>query len=48
MTLRHKLTVIALVYLIEGFPMGVFRDVLPVYLRRHDVSLAAIGWIAGL
>ncbi len=28
--------------------MGVFRDVLPVYLRRHDVSLAAIGWITGL
>jgi hypothetical protein len=32
--------VIALVYLIEGYPMGVFQDVWSVYFRLHDVSLA--------
>ena len=43
MSLRRKLAIIALVYVIEGFPMGVFRDVVPIYLRRHDVSLTSIG-----
>jgi len=47
-SLRRKLAVIALVYVIEGFPMGVYRGVLPIYLRRHDVPLAAFGWLAFL
>jgi len=42
-SLRRKLAIIALVYVIEGFPMGVWLDLLPVYLRREDVSLTALG-----
>jgi PAT family beta-lactamase induction signal transducer AmpG len=48
LSLRGKLGVIALVYLIEGYPMGVFRDVWPVYFRDHGVSLSTIGAISGL
>src|SRR5262249_37516489 len=33
---------------IEGFPMGVFVDVVPVFLRVHDVSNTAIGLVSGL
>jgi PAT family beta-lactamase induction signal transducer AmpG len=46
--LRYKLSIVAVVYVIEGFPMGVFTKLLPVFLRRHDVSLAAIGGLSGL
>ena len=48
LSLRKKLAVIAGLYVIEGFPMAVFRDVWSVYLRERGVSLAAIGVIAGL
>jgi PAT family beta-lactamase induction signal transducer AmpG len=48
MGLRGKLGVIALVYVIEGYPMGVFRDVWPVYFRTHGVPLATIGALSGL
>ncbi|MEZ4353420.1 MAG: MFS transporter [Myxococcota bacterium] len=48
MSLTRKLWVIALVYVIEGFPMGVYMDVWPVYLRRSGVSLAEIGLLSGL
>lgn len=48
MSVRRKLGVIALVYLIEGYPMGIFQDVWGVYFRLHGVSLAAIGLISGL
>jgi len=44
-TLR-KLSIIALLYVIEGFPMGVYMDVLPVFLRRHDVSNTTIGLLS--
>jgi PAT family beta-lactamase induction signal transducer AmpG len=44
-TLRRKLAVVALVYLIEGFPMGIWLDLLPIYLRSHGISLTAIGLI---
>jgi PAT family beta-lactamase induction signal transducer AmpG len=47
-SLRRKLAVIAVLYVIEGFPMAVFRDVWSVYLRERGVSLAAIGVISGL
>jgi len=47
-SLRRKLAVIAVLYVIEGFPMAVFKDVWSVYLRERGVSLAAIGLIAGL
>jgi PAT family beta-lactamase induction signal transducer AmpG len=48
LSLRRKLGVIAFVYLIEGYPMGVFQDVWSVYFRLHGVSLALIGLISGL
>jgi PAT family beta-lactamase induction signal transducer AmpG len=44
-SLRRKLAIVALVYLIEGFPMGIWLDLLPVYLRRQEISLATIGFI---
>lgn len=43
MTLRRRLTVVAGLYVIEGFPMGVFADLWPVFLRDSQVSLATIG-----
>jgi PAT family beta-lactamase induction signal transducer AmpG len=46
--LRYKLSIVAIVYVIEGYPMGVFADLLPVFLRRHDVSRTAIGLLSGL
>jgi PAT family beta-lactamase induction signal transducer AmpG len=46
--LRRKLLVIAGAYVIEGFPMGIFRDLWPVYFRDHGVSLATIGAVSGL
>jgi PAT family beta-lactamase induction signal transducer AmpG len=46
--LRRQLAIVALVYVIEGFPMGVYQRVLSVYFRRHDVSLAAIGMLSAL
>jgi PAT family beta-lactamase induction signal transducer AmpG len=45
--LRRTLPIIALVYVIEGFPMGV-HDLWPVYLRGHGASLAQIGLLAAL
>ncbi|HET6303505.1 MAG TPA: MFS transporter [Myxococcota bacterium] len=48
MSLRRTLGVIALVYVVEGWPMGVFRDVWPVYFRDHGVSLQTIGYVSGL
>ena len=48
MSLRHKLGIIAVVYVIEGFPMGIYADVWPVFFRRHDTSLTVIGWVSGL
>ncbi len=48
MTLRRQLAVVAAVYVIEGFPMGIFRDVWPVYLRESGVSLQWIGAVSGL
>jgi PAT family beta-lactamase induction signal transducer AmpG len=45
--LRRTLPIIALVYVIEGFPMGV-HDLWPVYLRAHGASLTQIGLLAAL
>jgi PAT family beta-lactamase induction signal transducer AmpG len=47
-SLRKKIFIIAGVYVVEGFPMGIFRDLWPVYLRDHGVSLAVIGAVSGL
>ncbi len=48
MSLRRKLAFVALFYVIEGFPMGMYRGVWPVFFRRHDASLTEIGWLSAL
>ncbi len=45
---QRKLWWIALLYFAEGMPMGLVVDNLPVYLRVHGVSLAAIGVFSSL
>ena len=40
---RSKLGVVGLLYFIEGSPVSVLWEVLPVYLRRQGISLRAIG-----
>jgi len=40
---RSKLGVVGLLYFIEGSPVSVLWEVLPVYLRLHGTSLRAIG-----
>lgn len=40
---RRKLAVVALLYLVQGSPVSVLWEVLPVYLRLQGVSLSAIG-----
>jgi PAT family beta-lactamase induction signal transducer AmpG len=47
-TLRRRLGIVFLVYVIEGAPAGVFHDLWPVYLRSQGVGLREIGWVAGL
>ncbi len=48
MTLRRKLGIVFLVYVIEGAPAGVFHTLWPIYLRSEGVGLREIGWVAGL
>jgi MFS transporter, PAT family, beta-lactamase induction signal transducer AmpG len=40
---RSKLGVVGLLYFIQGSPVSVLWEVLPVYLRIHGTSLRAIG-----
>ncbi len=40
---RRKLGVVALLYFVEGTPVSVLWEVLPVYLRLQGLSLRAIG-----
>ena len=47
MNLRRTLPIIALVYVIEGFPMGI-HDLWPIYLRRHGASLTEVGLLSTL
>ncbi len=46
MRLRQILAVVGLLYFVEGFPMGVFVDVVPVWLRSQGVDLESIGWLS--
>ena len=46
-SLRRQLAIVALVYVIEGFPVGV-HNVWPVFFRRQDASLGEIGWLSVL
>lgn len=48
MGVRRKLPTIVLLYVIEGFPMGVFMHVWPVFLLRQGASKVEIGLLAGL
>lgn len=41
--LRRKVALVAALYFVEGFPMGIFSDVWPVYLRDAGASLETIG-----
>ncbi len=48
MTLGRKLSIIAGLYVIEGFPMGAFRDFWSVVLRREGMSLTELGLLSSL
>jgi len=45
---RRTLAIVALLYLVEGLPLALFRDVLPVWLLRRGVSVEAVGALSGL
>jgi MFS transporter, PAT family, beta-lactamase induction signal transducer AmpG len=47
-SLRKKLAWIAALYFIQGLPLGIFRDILPVYFRQSGVSLKDIGFMTFL
>jgi MFS transporter, PAT family, beta-lactamase induction signal transducer AmpG len=44
--LRSKFFWVALLYLSEGFPLGVFYDVFPVHFRQQGVELREIGLLS--
>lgn len=44
--LRSKLFWISLLYFSEGFPLGLFYDLFPVYFRQQGVELAKIGLLS--
>ena len=44
--LRSKFFWVGILYFAQGFPFGVFYDVLPVYFRSHHVNLEEIGFLA--
>ncbi len=48
MSFRCKLFVVAVVYVVEGFPMGVFTGVWPAFFADVGVPLREIGFAAGL
>lgn len=44
--LRSKFFWVGILYFAQGFPFGVFYDVLPVYFRTQGIELAKIGFLA--
>ncbi len=44
--LRSKLFWVALLYFSEGFPLGIFYDIFPVWFRQQGVELRNIGIIS--
>jgi PAT family beta-lactamase induction signal transducer AmpG len=38
----------AVLYFSQGFPYGIVNELLPLYMRRQDVSLAQIGFISAV
>lgn len=43
-----KLALLSVLYFAEGLPFGFQAKALPLYLRAHDVSLTAIGFLGAL
>jgi MFS transporter, PAT family, beta-lactamase induction signal transducer AmpG len=43
MKAQHKISLLASLYVSQGIPYGFFTQALPVLLRQHNISLAAIG-----
>jgi PAT family beta-lactamase induction signal transducer AmpG len=41
--LRSKLFWVGVLYFAEGFPLGVFYEIFPVYFRQQGVELKSIG-----
>ncbi|HEX6944792.1 MAG TPA: MFS transporter, partial [Casimicrobiaceae bacterium] len=41
--LRNKLFWVGLLYFAEGFPLGIFYEIFPVYFRQQGVELRQIG-----
>jgi PAT family beta-lactamase induction signal transducer AmpG len=46
--LRRQLAVVALVYVIEGFPMGTYSSVFGFYFASQHVALASLGLLGSL
>ena len=44
--LRSKLFWVAVLYFSEGFPLGLFFDLFPVYFRQQGVDLGSIGLLS--
>lgn len=44
--LGSKLYWISLLYFAQGFPLGAFYDLFPVYFRQHGVELSKIGMLS--
>jgi len=45
---RRVLAIVALLYVVEGLPLALFRDLLPVWLLRRGVPVEAVGALSGL
>ena len=44
--LRSKFFWVALLYFSEGFPLGAFYDIFPVYFRNQGIELSKIGLLS--
>ena len=44
--LHSKLFWVSLLYFSEGFPLGIFYDIFPVYFRQEGISLNNIGLLS--
>jgi len=44
--LKQKMFWIGILYFAEGFPLGIFYDLFPVYFRQQDVALWQIGFMS--
>lgn len=44
--LKSKLFWVGVLYFAEGFPLGVFYEILPVHFRMQDIDLSEIGFLS--